>query len=184
MQLRKIGKISLVGLLILIALITVFLSACDESQVSQRRKSIELRAQMFERAEAKVPVPYTENFPMRELLVEYTRRGDMLNHPWYTYIISDTGAITAYFVSTTLPVSTSAFLSSTEDQFGDNVLTAPSLDGIYYGGGGSTTSNSGWIFIDAATGAMGVIYGCNIITFDAPLMLQQEPMLIQARQRE
>jgi hypothetical protein len=136
---------------------------------------------MMSRAEAAIPVPYTSNFPLRAVLAEYTKRGDMVNHPWYTYIMSDTGAITHYFVSTTIPVSTNAFLGSTEAVAGDNklILTAPSLDGIYYGGGGSISGSNGWIFIDAATGAMGIAYGQKIMTFDAPLILQTEPQLIQ-----
>lgn len=149
----------------------------------QRQASVEGRAEMMARAESLIPAPETENFPLRRVLVEYTRRQDLVNHPWYTYIMSDTGAITHYFVSTTLPVSTNAFLGSTEDVYRDDdgnvVLTAPSLDGIYYGGSGSTSSLNGWIFIDAATGAMGVAYGQKILTFDAPLILQTEPVLIQ-----
>jgi len=136
------------------------------------------------RAEALAPAPHTENFPLRETLIKYTLRQDMVNHPWYTYIMSDTGAITHYFVSTTLPVSTNAFLGSTEiihsDSNGKVVLTAPSLDGIYYGGSGSSSNQNGWIFIDAATGAMGVVYGHKILTFDAPLMLETDALLIQA----
>ena len=163
----------------------LFLSAsCSIAPASkQRRESIETRAEMFQRAEAKIPVPRTENFPLREVLAEYTRRQDLPNHPWYTYIISDTGAITHYFVSTTVPVSSLAFLSSTEDLNSENnlILTAPSLDGIFYGGAGAVATSGGWIFIDAGTGAMGIVFGMNIMTFDAPLILETEPLLIQAR---
>lgn len=158
----------------------------NEKLAEQRRQSVNERADMMARAEALYPTPYTQNFPLRQLLVEYTKRQDMVNHPWYTYIFSDTGAITHYFVSTTLPVSTNAFLGSTEAVYDDSnggnlVLTAPSLDGIYYGGAGSSSNQNGWIFIDAATGAMGVAYGQKILTFEAPLILQTEPILIQAR---
>ncbi len=170
----------------LLALILMASTACTEENAKlaeQRQSSVELRAQMMARAEALIPAPQSQNFPLRRVLSEYTRREDLLNHPWYTYIISDTGAITHYFVSTTVPVSTNAFLGSTESIYysgnGNLVLTAPSLDGIYYGGSGSTSSMNGWIFIDAATGAMGIVYGCKILTFDAPLILQTEPLLIQ-----
>lgn len=148
----------------------------------QRNDSVSLRLEMMARAEALIPSPESQNFPLRKVLAEYTRREDMVNHPWYTYIMSDTGAITHYFVSTTVPVSTNAFLGSTEDMqgnsYGNVVLTAPSLDGIYYGGAGSSTGMNGWIFVDAATGAMGIAYGQKILTFDAPLILQTEPQLI------
>lgn len=149
---------------------------------NQRQESVNERTSSMERAEALFPTPYTENFPIREVLVEYTKRQDLKNHPWYTYVFSDTGAITHYFVSTTLPVSTNSFLGATStivySEGGNLVIDAPSLDGIYYGGSGSTPSMNGWIFVDATTGALGVIYGCKIMTFDAPLLLETEPQLI------
>jgi hypothetical protein len=182
-------KLQVIGAIIAILCVSMLLlTSCETGNPTasqQRTESINFRSDMWNRAEAKYPLPYTKNFPLRGVLYEYTLRQDMVNHPWYTYILSDYGTITAYFVSTTLPVSTSAFLSSTEDLTSWNgepvVLTAPSLDGMYYGGSGSTTSNSGWIFIDATTGAMGVIYACKIITFDAPLILETEPLLIQVQ---
>ncbi len=176
---KKRFMVILVALVTLAALLCIGCDSTDSLQVQQRKESIDNRAETMARAEALYPVPETQNFPLRALLVEYTKRQDLVNHPWYTYIMSDTGAITHYFVSTTVPVSTSAFLSSTEDVlYSSTVVTAPSLDGIYYGGAGSTTGSNGWIFIDAATGAMGIAYGQKILTFDAPLILETEPQLI------
>jgi hypothetical protein len=179
-------KLAVAILLALVAVATLVGVGCERDQATQlREESVDSRTAMMARAEALYPMPMTQNFPMRALLVEYTERCDQVNHPWYTYIMSDTGAITHYFVSTTIPVSTNAFLGSTEDVRGDRhgnlILTAPSLDGIYYGGGGSITASNGWIFIDAATGAMGVVYGCNVMTYEAPLILETEPVLITIR---
>jgi hypothetical protein len=159
-------------------------SGCTENKTldEQRQESVNYRTESMSRAEAKYPVPYNTNFPIRGVLQEYTERQDLINHPWYTYVFSDTGAITHYFVSTTLPVSTNAFLGATSTivyaEGGSLVMDAPSLDGIYYGGSGSSSNQNGWIFIDANTGALGVIYGCKIMTFDAPLLLETEPQLI------
>jgi hypothetical protein len=175
-------KLTLVTLAILMALAFLCVG-CEGDQAAQLRdSSVETRTETLARAEALFPTPINQNFPLRQLLVEYTERCDQVNHPWYTYIMSDTGAITHYFVSTTIPVSTNAFLGSTEDIYnsgdGNLIMTAPSLDGIYYGGGGSITGTNGWIFIDAATGAMGIAYGQKILTFDSPLLLETEPQLI------
>lgn len=157
--------------------------ATENQQLNeQRQESVAARTNSMARAEAKYPVPYNTNFPIRGVLQEYTERQDLVNHPWYTYVFSDTGAITHYFVSTTLPVSTNAFLGATSTivytEGGSLSMEAPSLDGIYYGGSGSSSNQNGWIFIDANTGALGVIYGCKIMTFDAPLLLETEPQLI------
>ena len=155
----------------------------DTKAANQRDNSVEQREDMFARAEDKYPIPRTENFPLRGVLVEYTRRQDLVNHPWYTYIYSDDGRVTHYFVSTTVPVNSCAFLGSTEDvetQYeGTVVLTAPSLDGIFYGGAGASAACNGWIFIDAATGVMGLVFGTKIQTYDAPLILETEPILLR-----
>lgn len=175
-------------LFLFVAVLLVSLMGCfsneNETLESQRESSVQTRGSVMGRAEAKYPTPTSMvNFPQRQLLVEYTLRQDMVNHPWYTYIMSDTGAITHYFISTTMPISTNAFLGNTESVYhsgnGNLVLTAPSLDGMYYGGSGSTSSMNGWIFKDAATGAIGVAYGMNVLTLDHPLLLQTEPQLIK-----
>lgn len=161
-------------------------TGCYEESVElndQRENSVNIRVDSFSKAEALYPTPTNKNFPIREVLVEYTKRQDLTNHPWYTYVFSDTGAITHYFVSTTLPVSTNAFLGSTKTLVSNGNgslldMDAPSLEGIYYGGSGSSSNQNGWIFVDATTGALGVIYGCKIMTFDAPLLLETEPQLI------
>lgn len=162
------------------------LTACGDGNVqkTQREESVDLRAEGFARAETLIPVPRNENFPLRVVLAEYTVRQDLINHPWYTYILNDLGAVTHYFVSTAVPVNSCAFLGSTEDVLDQGtgsgiILTAPSLDGIYYGGSGAASACNGWIFIDAATGVLGMAFGMKIMTFDAPLILETEPTLIQ-----
>ncbi len=172
---------------VFLALVIIGITGCFSNEnpklAEQRERAIATRAEVMARAEAVVPAPQPENFPARRLLAEYTRRQDIPNHPWYTYILSDIGTITYYFVSKGLPVSTNAFLSSTESVYksanGNVVLTAPSLDGVYYGGAGASSNMNGWIFIDAATNAMGIVYGAHILTFDAPLILETEPQLIR-----
>lgn len=181
-------KIIVIALVLMLA---IFVIACDSGNsdlTKQRNDSVDKRVDTMNRAEASHPTPYTENFPLRQLLVEYTNRTDMLNHPWYNYIMAENGQITHYFVSASIPVSTNAFLGSTESIYrsddGTVVVAAPSLDGIYYGGGGSIGSDNGWIFKDSTTGAILVIhcYTGTLISVDAPLMLETEPMLMKISQ--
>ena len=178
-----------VGIRLLLAVLAFMLlgTACiDEGTPSgeeSRDEAISSRWKNFERAEALHPAPMQENFPLRELLVEYTQRQDLINHPWYIYVLGENGNAVLYFVSTTIPVNVCAFLSSTEDikksQWGNMILTAPSLDGIYYGGAGASSPCNGWIVKDAATDAMGIIYGDKLLVFDQPLILNTEPVRIQ-----
>lgn len=165
--------------------LSIFITGCigDDTGDKQRDESVDFRWQAHERAREKYGMPNVQNFPLYQLLKEYTEKADLLNHPWYTYIYSDDGRVTHYFVSTTVPVNSCAFLGSTEDvetkHEGTIVLTAPSLDGIFYGGAGAASACNGWIFKDAATGALGLIFGTKIQSYEAPLILETEPVLIR-----
>jgi len=155
-------------------------SSCGDK--ASRESSVDFRDQNFARAEAKYPLPAQENFPLRGLLKEYTERQDLVNHPWFAYYMGENGNVVWYFVSETLPVNVCAFLSSTEDVRDDNdgnlILTAPSLDGIFYGGAGASAACTSVIVKDAATKAMGLIPSDKLLIFDQPLLLEAEPVRI------
>ena len=133
------------------------------------RQGVDFRWDNFNRAEKKYPMPRQENFPMREAMVKYTQRQDMLNHPWYIYVqIGEQNPSYLYYIGQTYPQSTCNFLGSTEDvrEYGlddgrnNNTFikgTAPSLDGIYYGGGGSQGGGCDYFFFDMATDGMIVL---------------------------
>lgn len=155
----------------------------DDTGDEQRGESTDFRWDAHKKARAKWGMPRVQNFPLYGLLLEYTEKTDLSYHPWYTYILGENGTITHYFVSTTVPVNSCAFLGSTEDvetkHEGTIVLTAPSLDGIFYGGAGASAACNGWIFKDAATGSLGMAFGAQILTFEQPLILEAEPIRIQ-----
>lgn len=180
---------------VLVAIFVVgalLVAACDtakpnSSAEDQRKASIEQRAQTFDQAEKSAPLPKPQNFPMRRALIDYTNRQDLVNHPWYIYVLGDNGNTFGYFVGKTYPQSTCNFLSSTEivrENRGDNgstavVLTAPSLDGIYYGGGGSKGGGCDYFFFDAGTNAMQVIHhDIKWFVSDAPLALNVQPIKV------
>ena len=152
--------------------------SCTAKQDQQREDAIEERAKIFERAERAAPIPQTENFPLRRALVEFTEREDLLNHPWYVYILGDNGNTIGYYVARQVPVNSCTFLSSTEDVHDGQTLTAPSLDGIFYGGGGASAGCDEWFFFDAATNALIKIRGVKFYTADQPLALSAEPILV------
>ena len=176
---RRLMIVLGLGVILLIAAI-----ACEESDSGQQREdSIETRTEQFAKAEALYPVPKQENFPLRAELVKFTERQDLINHPTYVYILADTGQIVGYYVAKTFPISICAFLSSTEDvrtsNNGNLILTAPSLDGIYYGGAGSSSACNGWFFFDQATDALIEIIGVNIFVSDQPLQVDVEPFKVE-----
>ncbi len=173
------SKVLLVVVAFLVGLLPL-LTACSDAHL-QREASIKARSQTFERAEMMYPIPQTQGFPARQMLVKFTEREDLTNHLYYVYVYSDVGTIIGYYVAQSFPVSTNAFLSSTEDETTNGaVLTAPSLDGIYYGGSGAS-SGDGWFFFDATTDALVILYGFKIFVLDQPLKVDAPRIEVVAK---
>lgn len=133
------------AIVLLLTVAAVLAVACtEETGGDNRKEAVESRNRVYDRAESAVPAYEPSAFPGREALNEYTKRHARPNHPYYVYILGENGNVINYFVSKTLPVNQCAFLSSTEDvrddEQGNLVLTAPSLDGIFYGGSGASAA--------------------------------------------
>ena len=139
-------------------------SGCDGSDDDKsRREDTAQREENFSRAEQVLPVPTDlHNFPMRESLIKMTERQDRVNVPYYIYIYSDFGDPIGYYIGQTYPQSMCNFLSSSEklvdvpndgDSIPDFIVTAPSLDGIFYGGGGASSACNTMFFFDFQTDA-------------------------------
>lgn len=159
--------------------------SCDGTEAKtqkQRNQSINTRADAFEKAQNKIPVPRTINFPQRKALADAVSREDLINHPWYTYVVADNGQNIGYFVTTGVPVNACDYLSSTEEVHteweGTVVLTAPSIEGIYYGGGGAAASCNTFIAFDYATNAEIRINGFKFFQSDQPLKIEVAPIKV------
>lgn len=177
---RKLGKLTLLVLAGALLVTMGTAASCSDKSQRLREESVEQRLTTLERALKVAPNPVTVNFPLRRALVEFTERQDMLNHPTYVYVLADTGQILGYYVAKTFPVNICAFLSSTEDARGNGaVLTAPSLDGIYYGGAGSSSPCNGWFFFDYSTNALIELIDMKIFVADQPLRVEAEPFTVE-----
>lgn len=175
-------KLIIVATTIIAVLMAIVLVACQSDEDKIREADVDFRFDTYARAAALHPDPQIENFPARESLVEFAIRTDLLEHPWYVYILADTGNVIGYYVARQRPVNSCTFLSSTEDIEVKSsvpiVLTAPSLDGIYYGGSGASAGCDAWFFFDAATDAMIEIRGVKFFISDQPLLLEAEPIVV------
>ncbi len=174
-------------LLVIALLVMLLLSGCSEQtwgSTEYMKQNIQAREEAFARAEAAIPQPIPQNFLARKMLAKYVQRQDVPSHLFYIYIVADTGNILGYYVAQAAPVNINAFLSPTEKivRTADNsseVLTAPSLDGIYYGGAGATSEGDGWFFFDAATDALIIIRGFKFFVSDYPLNLDAKPITVR-----
>lgn len=149
----------------------------------QRQASLEAREEAFAKASALYPIPATENFPARQALVQYTIDTDRVGVQWYVYVMGDNANIIGYYVARNKPINSCNFLSSSEqihgDSYGKSILTAPSLDGVFYGGGGSSAQCSAFFFYDWETGALIEVGGLKYFTANQPLALDVEPIRVQ-----
>lgn len=165
----------------LLAALAVLAAACYEGD-KKNTDTIDIRWERNGRAIEKWGIPETVNFPYYGVLYDMTVRTDMVNHPWYLYVITELGTYTGYYVATTPPVNACNFVSSTQDVRDDDdgnlILTAPSLDGIFYGGAGSEGSCDAWVFFDYNTGAM-VWTREKMRASDAPFVLANDVPRLQ-----
>jgi hypothetical protein len=163
-------------LLIIVGLVATACGSTNDALQNQRRASVKERSATFAKAEAQVPVPKIDNFPKRQTLAESTSREALPNHPWYVYLLGMNGNVVAYYVAKSVPVNNCDFLSSTEavdsSSYGKVILTAPSLDGIYYGGGGASSACNTLVFFDQATNAEINVSGINTYVTDRPLKVR------------
>lgn len=161
----------------------IMLTSCSRGDISGRSSSVEQRNNSFSLAEKKFPNPKLENFPQREALIEFSKRQDLVNHPWFIYILGDNGNPIGYYVGKTRPINSCNFLSSTEGIYngpkGDLILTAPAFDGMYYGGGSASAACNSMFFFDWNTNAMIEIGSIKYFTSDQPLALDIKPILVK-----
>lgn len=156
-----------------------YASVRDTSPSDNRKQAVESRNAAFNAAKALYPDPHNVNFPMRKQLVEFDQREDMLNHPWYVYILGQNGNVIGYYVAKFAPENSCNFLSSTQDIFqtdhGTVPMQSPSYDGVYYG----SSACDEWFFFDYSTNALIKIRGVEFFTADQPLRLEAQPIRVK-----
>lgn len=171
------------GAFVMLAVLSFAFVACnngvDSGSDKYRQQAVAARENNFAKGEAMWPAPTDlHNYPMRQALVQFTERQDLVNHPWYIYLLGQNGGIFGYYIGKTYPQSNCNYLSSTErfvdlpDGAWGNAV-APSYDAVFYGGGGSSAACTSMFFFDNATDAM--------ITFDVAFTASDAPLDIQAQ---
>lgn len=168
---RKLGVVVTALVVLLVAV------ACGDGDNDENRKeAVASRERSFDRAEALFPQPEMQNFPLREALVEFAERQDRVGVVYYTYLVDMNGRPYGYFAGQTFPINACNFLSSSErivyESTSDPVVSAPSLDGMFYGGAGSAAACDMYFFFDSTTDAMHVFKAQNFFVSDQPLNLE------------
>ena len=173
----------IVALLAVLALGFLFAACEDDTGDQLREASTDTRHEGQAAAIDLHGEPQKVNFPAYEAVVEFSNRTDLANHPWYIYILGETGNVVGHFVATTKPINSCTFLSSSQDvdssQNGKVILQAPSLDGTFAGGSGGSAACDAEFFFDATTGAL-IEINTQYFVADQPLLLDAEAIQVDA----
>lgn len=180
--------ITAAALAFLCVVIIATLNGCQDEQTAAdvaRERNIAAQNDVISRATAAVPVPHVDNFLARQNLAEYLRRMDDPNKVWYIYELAFTGSPIGYYVSSSYPQSICTFmtppqqvLQPSSNSYGNTavVVTAPALDGIYYGAAGCDLV----FFFDLNSGAMVFTSINRVRASDQPLDIEVPQITMRA----
>lgn len=125
-------------LIIMAALLLSLLMACNE-RPSDLTVAGETQADVMHRAVSSVPAYRPQAFPARENINWYLQENEEAS-VWYVYAISMDGTPLFYLVSDMKPLNICVSITAPDRRVSGNngavVLSAPALDGVYYGGAG------------------------------------------------
>ena len=158
-------------LLIMAAL--VFVAAGCEDKTNDLRELGEVQQDVMGDALDAVPAYRPSDFPARHDINRYLQETEDRSSEWYTYALNKDGEPIFYVVSDGKPRNICVSISSPDRLYHGAVVSAPALDGVYYGG----ANCDAYYFWDATTGNFIEIAGqtFTLISTKVPLALETDP---------
>ena len=131
-------KAKIISLLTVLTVMAALMMSCDpqsnDLQVAERSQG-----NVMDRAIAQAPAYLPRNFPAREDINWYLRETETRD-TWYVYAINRSGTPMFYVVSDMKPRNICISITSPDRRVANSAgavtLSAPALDGVYYGGAG------------------------------------------------
>lgn len=163
----------MIGLVFAVA--SAFLLAACPFEDSDLQKSGAAQKAVMANAQNSVPAHRPTAFPAREDINWYLRETERRG-TWFIYALAMTGQPVFYIVSDMKPRNICISISSPDrihgDSWGNVRMSAPALDGVYYGGAGCDS----YYMRDAATGGYIELSGrtFTLVTSRAPLFLETD----------
>ena len=150
-----------------IAALLVTGSSCN----SDLDASHAVQQDVMERAIDAVPPYQPTEFPAREAINWYLQETEAASE-WYVYALNEEGTPVFYVVSSIKPLNICVSISSPDRKTPAGVISAPALDGVYYGGAGCDA----YYMQDVTTGNFIEIAGrtFTIISSKVPLGLETD----------
>lgn len=163
----------------------LILGACEENTDlnKQRKKQTAMQVTNQEKAEQLYPMPQIDDYITRRQVIRWT---DEMDNPsvWYVYVyLRGVPEPLGFYIADAPPTPYCAFLNPPDqviDRYeGDVVVTAPGIDGVYYGEGNCNDLNYFW---DEASGAMVQLKGFDLFAVNAPLDLEVPQFTIVSKE--
>ena len=165
------------GILLVIMVIGLIAMGCDTVE-DDRRVSQITQENVMDRAIKAVP-PYIPNaFPAREDINWYLTETETRD-TWYIYALNKDGLPIFYIVSDMKPRNLCTSITAPDRRVygssGSVALSAPALDGVYYG---TTNCGDTYYFRDVTTGNFVEIAGQSftLISSKYPLNIETDPL--------
>lgn len=135
----------------------------------------EVQQDVMKRAIAAVPPYHPQAFPAREDINWYLRETESRD-TWYVYALNRDGQPIFYVVSDMKPRNICIHITAPERRIRgyEVTVTAPALDGVYYGGAGCDA----YYLRDAATGNFIELAGqtFTLLASKTPLSIETDPL--------
>ena len=177
------AKLRLSGVIALAVVCTLVITASSCEQPNDLDTARQVQQEVMGVAVDAVPPYQPTTFPARSDINRYLRETEQPGE-WYTYALNWAGEPIFYVVSDGKPrnicVSITAPDRKVTGSNGNVVMSAPALDGVYYGG---ANCNS-WYLWDASTGNYIDVtgQGFTLVSTKAPLQLETDPVLLSWEQ--
>ena len=171
---KKIMKSALIGVSAVLLVLTLTASSC-ESKPDDLAVARETQREVMGSATEAVPPYLPTEFPAREDINWYLQETEQ-RATWYVYAINREGRPIFYVVSDMKPRNICISITAPDRRVagsqGNVVMSAPALDGVYYGGAGCDA----YYLRDAATGNFIEIAGqtFTLIASKVPLRLETD----------
>lgn len=168
---KRVSVASRFRILAMVALILVA-AGCEDPN-NDLRESREVQQDVMDDAIDAVPAYRPTGFPARLDINRYLQETEDGSSEWYTYALNKDGEPIFYVVSDGKPRNICVSISSPDRLHEGVVVSAPALDGVYYGG----ANCDAYYFWDATTGNYIEIAGqtFTLISTKVPLALETDP---------
>jgi len=171
--------------LIVFSIVSLFaLVGCKPAESNSQEQAEQEQENVIKSARAKIPTYQPSNFLTRQTVNKWMKRMDTPSKTFYVYLLGDNGNHIGYYVAQTRPISSCTLMTPPKrlergagggGYSADFVMPAPSLDGVYGGGG----CDSAFFFFDATTDAYVEIQGMDFFVSDQPLNVDAKPINIK-----